>query len=90
MIVLLGVGLSRLAFGGLPTLSIHKAGMSHRGKAGDGLFMGAALFVVLRAFASGGGGGDRVEAISNGVPPSASRPGATPAPRWSGWEPASG
>ena len=40
----------------------------HFGTAGNGLFMGAALFVILRAFASGGAAVTGVEAISNGVP----------------------
>ncbi|MHB8464067.1 MAG: amino acid permease [Acidimicrobiales bacterium] len=68
MVVLLVVGMTKLAFGDLPKLSIHNAGMMHAGKPGDGLFMGAALFVVLRAFASGGAAVTGVEAISNGVP----------------------
>ncbi len=55
---------------GLPTHSLHRPGvvdMSHA-HPGNGLFMGAALFVVLRAFASGGAAVTGVEAISNGVP----------------------
>ncbi len=38
------------------------------GLPGNGLFMGAAIFVVLKAFASGGAAVTGVEAISNGVP----------------------
>src|SRR5260370_33103244 len=38
------------------------------GNAGGGLLMGAAAFVVLRAFASGGAAVTGVEAISNGIP----------------------
>jgi len=68
MILLLGWGFSRLAFGHLPILSLHQRGMVKVGTVGNGLFMGAALFVVLRAFASGGAAVTGVEAISNGVP----------------------
>jgi amino acid transporter len=68
MLVLLGWGLTQLALGNLPTLSMHRAGLEKVGTAGNGLFMGAALFVVLRAFASGGAAVTGVEAISNGVP----------------------
>jgi hypothetical protein len=58
-------------FGHLPVQSIHKAGMltlkvGHH--PGNGLLMGATLFVFLRAFASGGAAVTGVEAISNGVP----------------------
>ena len=38
------------------------------GHGGDGLLMGATVFVVLHAFASGGAAVTGVEAISNGVP----------------------
>jgi amino acid transporter len=68
MVVLLGVGLSKLAFGHLPVDSLHHAGLVHQGTAGNGVFLGATLFVVLHAFASGGAAVTGVEAISNGVP----------------------
>ncbi|HEY2429303.1 MAG TPA: APC family permease, partial [Acidimicrobiales bacterium] len=68
MAVLLGLGITRLAFGHMPKASLHSAGLVKVGSAGSGLFMGAALFVVLRAFASGGAAVTGVEAISNGVP----------------------
>jgi amino acid transporter len=68
MVVLLGVGMVRLATGDLPTQSLQRHGLVGIGHAGDGLFLGAALFVVLRAFASGGAAVTGVEAISNGVP----------------------
>jgi amino acid transporter len=68
MVVLMAWGFSRLSLGHLPTLSLHRAGLVKVGAAGNGLFMGAALFVVLRAFASGGAAVTGVEAISNGVP----------------------
>jgi amino acid transporter len=71
MVVLLVMGFARMFFGHLPVQTIHKAGMltlkpGHH--AGNGLLMGAALFVFLRAFASGGAAVTGVEAISNGVP----------------------
>ncbi len=68
MVVLLGWGLGQLALGHLPVLSIHRAGLGKVGSPGNGLLMGAALFVVLRSFASGGAAVTGVEAISNGVP----------------------
>jgi amino acid transporter len=68
MAVLLGWGVLQMSAGHLPTLSIHQPGMVKAGSPGDGLFMGAALFVILRAFASGGAAVTGVEAISNGVP----------------------
>lgn len=68
MALLLGLGLSRLVFGHLPKASLTTPGLVHVGSAGNGLFLGAALFVVLRAFASGGAAVTGVEAISNGVP----------------------
>ncbi len=43
------------------------AGSVHGGSPGNGIFYGAALFVVLHAFASGGAAVTGVEAISNGV-----------------------
>ena len=58
----------RLATGGLPRQVGHRAGLVNVGHAGNGLLMGAALFVVLRSFASGGAAVTGVEAISNGVP----------------------
>ncbi|HEX9530168.1 MAG TPA: amino acid permease [Acidimicrobiales bacterium] len=68
MVLLLGWGISRLAFGHLPRLATHGSGLVKVGTPGNGLFMGAALFVVLRSFASGGAAVTGVEAISNGVP----------------------
>ncbi len=68
MFALLTWGMVRLIHGGLPQESLHQAGLVRLGSAGNGLFMGAALFVVLKAFASGGAAVTGVEAISNGVP----------------------
>ncbi|MBV8980574.1 MAG: APC family permease [Acidimicrobiia bacterium] len=71
MVALLIIGFGRMFLGHLPVQSIHKAGMltlkpGHHG--GDGFLMGATVFMVLRAFASGGAAVTGVEAISNGVP----------------------
>ena len=68
MAVLIAWGGYQLAVGHLPKLALDRPGLMHPGHPGDGLFMGAALFVVLRAFASGGAAVTGVEAISNGVP----------------------
>jgi amino acid transporter len=68
MIVLLGMGTWRMLFGHLPVESLNRPGLVPIGHKGNGFFAGAALFVVLRAFASGGAAVTGVEAISNGVP----------------------
>jgi amino acid transporter len=68
MVALLGIGLARLLFGHVPVESLNRPGLVHIGHKGGGLLMGATLFVVMRAFASGGAAVTGVEAISNGVP----------------------
>jgi len=68
MVALLGVGLFKMLFSHLPVDSLHHPGLLPVGRPGNGLFQGAALFVVLHAFASGGAAVTGVEAISNGVP----------------------
>ena len=68
MAVLLGYGIARMLTSGLPTQSLHRGGLVDVHTPGSGLFMGAALFVMLKAFASGGAAVTGVEAISNGVP----------------------
>jgi amino acid transporter len=68
MAVLLAVGLWRTFVGHLPPLPTDRPGMIPLGRPGDGLLHGAGLFVLLRAFASGGAAVTGVEAISNGVP----------------------
>ena len=68
MVVLLGIGFWKLTNGTLPVESIHHAGAVPAGSVGAGIFMGATLYVVLHAFASGGAAVTGVEAISNGVP----------------------
>jgi amino acid transporter len=68
MVLLLGLGLGRLVFGDLPLADHSEEGLLGFGSEGNGLLMGATLFVVLHAFASGGAAVTGVEAISNGVP----------------------
>jgi amino acid transporter len=68
MVVLLGWGLVQIASGTLSHAQHGLAGMQHFGHAGGGLLLGASLFIVLRAFSSGGAAVTGVEAISNGVP----------------------
>jgi amino acid transporter len=69
MVVLLVVGFTRMALGNLPVAPAGEPGtLPFGGGAGGGLLMGASLYVVLHAFASGGAAVTGVEAISNGVP----------------------
>jgi amino acid transporter len=75
MVLLLGIGLLRMTLGHVPAAEVHGEGLLAFGSAGDGLFLGATLWVVLHAFASGGAAVTGVEAISNGVP-------AFRAPEW--------
>lgn len=67
MVVLLGLGLSRMIWGDLPVAEHSAEGLLHFGTGGTGFLMGASLFGVLHAFASGGAAVTGVEAISNGV-----------------------
>src|SRR5206468_4829863 len=68
MLLLIGAGLFRMIFGHLPVESLTRPGLGTIDHPKDGLFYGAALFVVLHAFASGGAAVTGVEAISDGVP----------------------
>jgi amino acid transporter len=67
MAVLLGIGLVRFLTSGLP-VDPHHQGQLAFGDKGSGLLLGASMFLVLRAFASGGAAVTGVEAISDGVP----------------------
>ncbi len=66
--ILLAIGFGRLLLGDLPTADPGQEGLLGFGSGGSGLIMGASVFVVLHAFASGGAAVTGVEAISNGVP----------------------
>ncbi len=67
--VLLSVGAYRAITGGLTKGATGLAGMEPIGTHhGSGLLAGASLFIVLKAFGSGGAAVTGVEAISNGVP----------------------
>jgi amino acid transporter len=67
MVVLIAVGAYRAVAGELHAHSLHQPGAVTIGHPGSGLLYGAALFVILRAFASGGTALTGTEAISNGV-----------------------
>jgi amino acid transporter len=66
--VLLLIGFFELVNGNLPHASLGAKGLEEFGSPGDGLFLGASLYGILHAFASGGAAVTGVEAISNGVP----------------------
>jgi len=68
MIILLGWGISKMVSGDLPRAPHGLEGMQQFQPAGGGLLLGASLFIVMKAFASGGAAVTGVEAISNGVP----------------------
>jgi len=67
MMLLLGIGAVKAASGDLPVVGRRLDGMIPFGEEGSGLLVGASLFVVMHAFASGGAAVTGVEAISNGV-----------------------
>jgi amino acid transporter len=68
MAVLFAVGTVRAVTGALhPHPVTGHAGSIHVGSSGSGLLLGASVFVVLKAFASGGSALTGTEAISNGV-----------------------
>ena len=67
MAILIVVGGVRAVLGQLHPHSLHRAGAIPIGHAGSGLLLGASLFIVLKAFASGGTALTGTEAISNGV-----------------------
>ena len=68
MAVLLVLGLWQYLSGDLAVVGREVEGSVPWGEGGDGLLLGAGLFAVLHAFASGGAAVTGVEAISNGVP----------------------
>ena len=69
MLLLLVVGIVRMVVGHLPKAPTSASGMLSLGSHhGNGLLFGATVFIVLKAFGSGGAAVTGVEAISNGVP----------------------
>jgi len=67
MSLLIIVGAVKAVLGQLHAHSLHHAGAVSVGVPGHGLLLGASLFVVMKAFASGGSALTGTEAISNGV-----------------------
>jgi amino acid transporter len=67
MVLLIVVGTIKALGGGLQAHSLHQPGAIPIGGPGHGWLMGASLFVVMKAFASGGTALTGTEAISNGV-----------------------
>jgi amino acid transporter len=63
----IGVGVVRALLGQLHHHSIHLSSAYPAGHPGNGLLLGAGLFVVLKSFANGGSSLTGLEAISNGV-----------------------
>jgi amino acid transporter len=66
MALLIIVGVVKAVLGDLHPL-VYKAGTVSVGTPGHGLLLGASVFIVLKAFASGGSALTGTEAISNGV-----------------------
>ena len=67
MVVLIVVGAVKALAGSLHAHSLHQSMAVGVGVPGHGLLLGASLFIVLKAFASGGSALTGTEAISNGV-----------------------
>ncbi|HVA03906.1 MAG TPA: amino acid permease [Acidimicrobiales bacterium] len=67
MSLLIIVGSVKAVLGDLHPHSLHASGAVHVGTPGNGLLLGASVFIVMKAFASGGSALTGTEAISNGV-----------------------
>ncbi len=67
MALLIIVGSVKAILGDLHPHSLHASGAVHIGTPGNGLLLGASVFIVMKAFASGGSALTGTEAISNGV-----------------------
>jgi len=67
MALLIIVGSVKAVLGDLHAHSLHHAGAVSAGTPGHGLLLGASVFIVMKAFASGGSALTGTEAISNGV-----------------------
>ncbi|MEZ5142989.1 MAG: amino acid permease [Acidimicrobiales bacterium] len=69
MALLAIVGVAKVVSGNLPTAEVGEGALTFGTEGMSGaLFAGAGLYIVLKAFASGGAAVTGVEAISNGVP----------------------
>ncbi len=68
MFVMIGVGVTKGIVSGLHHSPIPEGHIAIAGSKGGPLIVGATVFLVLHAFASGGAAMTGVEAISNGVP----------------------
>jgi amino acid transporter len=81
MALLIIVGLVRGGLGQLHKYNPHVVGAIPAGHPGTGLLLGASVFIILKAFSSGGSALTGTEAISNGVsvfrPPEAKNARAT-------------
>jgi amino acid transporter len=67
MALLIVVGAVKAVLGDLHPHSLHQARAIAVGTPGHGLLLGASVFIVMKAFASGGSALTGTEAISNGV-----------------------
>jgi amino acid transporter len=67
MVLLVVTGLVRGALGQLHPQPIDLPGMLKPGTPGNGLLLGASVYVMLKAFANGGSSLTGLEAVSNGV-----------------------
>ncbi len=67
MALLIAVGSVKAVLGDLHPHSLHASGAVSAGTPGHGLLLGASVFIVMKAFASGGSALTGTEAISNGV-----------------------
>jgi amino acid transporter len=67
MALLIIVGSVKAILGDLHPQTLHHAGAVSLGTPGHGLLLGASVFIVMKAFASGGSALTGTEAISNGV-----------------------
>ncbi len=67
MALLIVVGSVKAVLGDLHPHSLHASGAVSIGTPGHGLLLGASVFIVMKAFASGGSALTGTEAISNGV-----------------------
>src|SRR5580704_12036018 len=67
MALLIIVGSVKAVLGDLHPHSLHHVGAISAGTPGHGLLLGASVFIVMKAFASGGSALTGTEAISNGV-----------------------